>query len=87
MNVLSNSLRDIAVDHAVDPSRMPWTGWKPGPQALYQARGVDVDNLDFEGSSYGRTSMEYYDGFVFGFYAETRPDLPPGGHVAGAMMR
>ena len=37
---------------------------------------VDVDNLDFE-ASYGRTSMEYYDGFVFGFYAEGRPDLPP----------
>ena len=38
-------------------------------------RGVDVDTLAFE-ASYGRTSMEYYDGFVFGFYAETRPDLP-----------
>ena len=21
--------------------------------------------------------MEYYDGFVFGFYANQRPDLPP----------
>ncbi|TCL00359.1 ATP phosphoribosyltransferase regulatory subunit [Shimia isoporae] len=40
------------------------------------ARGVDVENLDFE-ASYGRTSMEYYDGFVFGFYAEGRADLPP----------
>lgn len=40
------------------------------------ARGVDVDGLDFE-ASYGRASMEYYDGFVFGFYAEGRPDLPP----------
>jgi ATP phosphoribosyltransferase regulatory subunit len=39
-------------------------------------RGVAVDRLDFE-ASYGRTSMEYYDGFVFGFYAENRPDLPP----------
>jgi len=39
-------------------------------------RGVDVDALEFE-ASYGRTSMEYYDGFVFGFYAESRPDLPP----------
>lgn len=38
--------------------------------------GVDVETLDFE-ASYGRTSMEYYDGFVFGFYAEARPDLPP----------
>ena len=40
------------------------------------ARGVDVENLDFEGS-YGRSSLEYYDGFVFGFYATARPDLPP----------
>ena len=39
------------------------------------ARGIDVDQLDFEGS-YGRTALEYYDGFVFGFYAENRPDLP-----------
>ena len=35
-----------------------------------------MDNLDFE-ASYGRTSMEYYDGFVFGFYVSGRPDLPP----------
>jgi len=40
------------------------------------ARGIDVAALDFE-ASYGRTSMEYYDGFVFGFYAENWPDLPP----------
>ena len=39
-------------------------------------RGVDVANLEFEGS-YGRTSLEYYDGFVFGFYATDRPDHPP----------
>ncbi|WP_299043867.1 ATP phosphoribosyltransferase regulatory subunit [uncultured Tateyamaria sp.] len=39
-------------------------------------RGIDVDTLEFE-ASFGRTSMEYYDGFVFGFYAERRPDLPP----------
>ena len=44
--------------------------------ASLQARGVDVERLDFE-AAYGRTSMEYYDGFVFGFYAEGRPDLPP----------
>ncbi|PWE30983.1 ATP phosphoribosyltransferase regulatory subunit [Pararhodobacter marinus] len=40
------------------------------------AHGVDVAGLDFE-ASYGRTTLEYYDGFVFGFFAETRPDLPP----------
>jgi ATP phosphoribosyltransferase regulatory subunit len=41
-----------------------------------KARGVDVDTLVFE-TSYGRTSMEYYDGFVFGFYAEGAGDTPP----------
>ena len=39
------------------------------------ARGIDVGTLGFE-ASYGRTALEYYDGFVFGFYADTRPDLP-----------
>jgi ATP phosphoribosyltransferase regulatory subunit len=41
-----------------------------------EARGIAVDTLEFE-ASYGRTQMEYYDGFVFGFHAEGRPDLPP----------
>jgi len=40
------------------------------------ARGIDIARLEFEGS-YGRTTLEYYDGFVFGFYAEGRHDLPP----------
>lgn len=40
------------------------------------ARGVDVDTLDFE-ARYGRTLLEYYDGFVFGFYAAGRTDMPP----------
>lgn len=40
------------------------------------ASGIDVGSIDFE-ASYGRTLMEYYDGFVFGFYDATRPDLPP----------
>jgi ATP phosphoribosyltransferase regulatory subunit len=39
------------------------------------AHGIDTDQLAFE-ASYGRASMEYYDGFVFGFRVETRPDLP-----------
>lgn len=39
-------------------------------------RGIDIADLDFE-ASYGRTQMEYYDGFVFGFYDASRPDLPP----------
>ncbi len=39
------------------------------------AKGIDVHTLDFE-ASYGRTTMEYYDGFVFGFYAPDHHDLP-----------
>ena len=39
------------------------------------ARGIAVDTLDFE-ASHGRTTLEYYDGFVFSFLAAD-PDLPP----------
>lgn len=66
-------LRDIAVDL---PWIVPALDRLEARGAALAARGVDVDALDFE-ASYGRTHMEYYDGFVFGFYAETRPDLPP----------
>jgi ATP phosphoribosyltransferase regulatory subunit len=38
-------------------------------------RGLDAQGLDFE-VRYGRTTLEYYDGFVFGFYAADRPELP-----------
>jgi len=37
--------------------------------------GIDGFQLPFE-ASYGRTTLEYYDGFVFGFSAQARPDLP-----------
>lgn len=37
--------------------------------------GMDVAALPFA-ASYGRTTLEYYDGFVFGFHAPDRPDLP-----------
>ena len=40
------------------------------------ARGIDIETLPFEGS-YGRTSMEYYDGFVFGFDADPALNIPP----------
>jgi ATP phosphoribosyltransferase regulatory subunit len=66
-------LRDIAVDL---PGLLPALDrFEARCEAMVQ-RGIDVDALPFE-ASYGRTSMEYYDGFVFGFYSETRPDLPP----------
>jgi ATP phosphoribosyltransferase regulatory subunit len=37
--------------------------------------GIDVDSLAFE-ASHGRTTLEYYDGFVFSFHAAD-PALPP----------
>jgi ATP phosphoribosyltransferase regulatory subunit len=46
---------------------------------LLAAHGTDLAALDVE-ASYGRTALEYYDGFVFGLIAPNRPDLPP---VAG----
>ena len=39
------------------------------------ALGVSAETLPFE-VSFGRTTLEYYDGFVFGFFAGNRPDLP-----------
>ena len=65
-------LRDIAVDL---PAITPAVDALDARLTAMTARGVNVDELDFEGS-YGRTTLEYYDGFVFGFYAEARPDLP-----------
>lgn len=43
---------------------------------LLAAHGTDLSALDVE-IAFGRTSLEYYDGFVFGFFAQARPDLPP----------
>lgn len=66
-------LRDLAVDMpALDPAL---DHMEARLEAL-TARGVNAEALPFE-ASYGRTSMEYYDGFVFGFYADARPELPP----------
>lgn len=65
-------LRDVAVDL---PTISPALDRLDARVVAMRARGIDVDNLEFE-ASYGRTSMEYYDGFVFGFYANHRPDLP-----------
>ncbi|WP_380053684.1 ATP phosphoribosyltransferase regulatory subunit [Falsihalocynthiibacter sp. SS001] len=67
------ALRDIAIDL---PSIAPAVTQMSKRLDAMAARGVDVDGLDFE-TSYGRSTMEYYDGFVFGFYIPTRPDLPP----------
>ncbi|MBW4707228.1 ATP phosphoribosyltransferase regulatory subunit [Roseobacter sp. YSTF-M11] len=65
-------LRDIAVD--LPSIARAVSGAEARAEALAD-RGVDVEDLSFE-TSFGRTSMEYYDGFVFGFFSATRPDLP-----------
>jgi len=70
-HVLS-ALRDIAVDMSAIAGAVD--RFAARMDAL-SAKGVDVDTLPFEGS-YGRTSLEYYDGFVFGFYA-TGAVMPP----------
>ena len=66
-------LRDIAVDlPAIAPAV---TRFAARLEAI-GAQGIDAAALPFE-ASYGRTQMEYYDGFVFGFTVPGRPDLPP----------
>ena len=66
-------LRDIAVDM---PAIAPAVERMERRLDALAGLGIDIDALEFE-ASYGRTQMEYYDGFVFGFYAGKRPDLPP----------
>ena len=72
VNALAH-LRNIAVDL---PALGPATDRFEARLDALAGQGIDIATLDFE-ASYGRTSMEYYDGFVFGFYVEGRPDLPP----------
>jgi ATP phosphoribosyltransferase regulatory subunit len=62
-NVLSN-LRDIAMDL---PGIADAVDLMAARMDAFSGAGIDVAHLPFEGS-YGRTTLEYYDGFVFGFY-------------------
>ena len=71
-NVLS-ALRDIAMDLSEIGGAVDRLARRL--DAL-SARGVDVAALAMEGG-FGRSMLEYYDGFVFGFSGVTRPDLPP----------
>ncbi len=73
MPMVLSQLLDISVDM---PTIAPAVQRFKARQKALAERGVDVDDLNFE-TSYGRASMEYYDGFVFGFYASGRADLPP----------
>jgi len=68
-----SALRDLAVDL---PALEPALERFEARLAALAERGVDLAAIAFEGS-YGRTTLEYYDGFVFGFAAEGRPGLPP----------
>ena len=65
-------LRDIAVDMPAIAGAVD--RFAARCEAL-SARGINVDSLPFD-ANFGRTSMEYYDGFVFGFSAPGRPDWP-----------
>ncbi|QPM90626.1 ATP phosphoribosyltransferase regulatory subunit [Pseudooceanicola algae] len=65
-------LRDIAVD--LPAINLAVERLAARNEAL-ATRGVNTWALEFE-ATYGRTHMEYYDGFVFGFVVENRPDLP-----------
>ncbi|MGC1496311.1 MAG: ATP phosphoribosyltransferase regulatory subunit [Sulfitobacter sp.] len=67
-----NRLHDLAVDM---PQIAGAVARVAAREKALQAQGVDTDALVFD-ASYGRASMEYYDGFVFGFRATDRPDLP-----------
>lgn len=67
------TLRDIAID--LPPIALAVEQLTKRLDAMSEL-GVDIDALEFE-ASYGRSTMEYYDGFVFGFYVPGRPDLPP----------
>jgi ATP phosphoribosyltransferase regulatory subunit len=66
-------LRDIAVDLPSITGAVTRLGERF--EAL-DAHGVETFTLMFE-ASYGRTSMEYYDGFVFGFHATDHAGLSP----------
>ena len=66
-------LSDLAVDL---PALEPALDRLSARLDALAARGVDLGAVAFE-ASFGRTTLEYYDGFVFGFVAETRPGLPP----------
>ena len=78
LNVADTAPRALA-QMRIHAATMPWIA--PSLDLFEQrltvlsAHGIDVDTLEFE-ASYGRTTLEYYDGFVFGFAAEGRDDLP-----------
>ncbi|MFY0690712.1 MAG: ATP phosphoribosyltransferase regulatory subunit [Paracoccaceae bacterium] len=69
-----NALRRLGEIAGVLPSLRQAIETLEARIAALSARGIAVETLPFEGS-YGRSTMEYYDGFVFGFYPEGT-DMP-----------
>jgi ATP phosphoribosyltransferase regulatory subunit len=58
------------------PGLEPATDRLAARLAALRRAGHPPEALPFE-AAFGRTTLEYYDGFVFGFRAPARPDLPP----------
>ena len=67
-----SSLREIATEM---PALSPAIDLIEARAEAISAFEIDGFQLPFE-ASYGRTTLEYYNGFVFGFTAANRPDLP-----------
>jgi len=67
------NLRDVCVDL---PGLTPAVDRFERRMDALDRAGIDVRTLPFE-ASYGRTTMEYYDGFVFGFLGPAMADMPP----------
>lgn len=66
-------LRDLAVDL---PGLTPALDRMEARLEALAERGQTPELLEFDGT-YGRASLEYYDGFVFGLFARTRPHMAP----------
>ena len=65
--------RDLA---RTAPALVPAVDRLAARLAALARAGHPAEALPFE-ATFGRTTLEYYDGFVFGFRAAGRPDLPP----------
>lgn len=74
--VALKTLQDIAADL---PALTPALDTFAARLDALAFQGIDLDTLPFA-ATYGRTSMEYYDGFVFGFaHAEHTTPVASGG--------
>ena len=76
---LSGTVADVAatlgeIARGAPPLRPAADRFARRAEALAK-RGMEPADLPFEGA-FGRTTLEYYDGFVFGALAPGRPDLP-----------